>query len=467
MKRLNTLLLFIFFPCMLLAQEFVETPDYFFQQGINSGVDGNFAQSVEFFSKAIEKRPGFAEAYLYRGIAKNETGDFEGAIRDLNITIELDPAFSDQAHFFRGNSNAGLNRFREAIDDYTLAIYKNPDYLAFFKRGMANYYQKEYHRAIPDFDIAIRLNPDYEEAYLYRGIALYEIGSTPDARKDLERATNSMPDNALAFYYSGLTKSAMQNNYFAIEDFNKALELDPAYADAYRSRGKSQEIVGNAEKAQEDYHLAGKAKEVSKPQPDVQNAPVPSPQDNQPHKAPQEQKVVSPQSTPSANNSPQVNQTALFPARKTETAKAEENPFSSIQAQESKNEVPEASNQALTEASQPDNNAIPAKTETFAAPEIETLPGGYYSNTLSNVSLVGFGIQLASYSSSKNIEALAAAYQDQYKQAVFIQVSNSNGRKLYKIIIGNFSNRQAADELRLHLKTNGFPDCFIVAFEKY
>lgn len=467
MKRLNTLLLFIFIPCMLLAQEVVETPEYFFQQGINSGVEGNFAQSVEFFSKAIEKRPGFAEAYLYRGIAKNETGDFEGAIRDLNITIELDPAFSDQAHFFRGNSNAGLNRFREAIDDYTLAIYKNPDYLAFFKRGMANFYQKEYHRAIPDFDIAIRLNPDYEEAYLYRGIALYEIGSMPDARKDLERATNAMPENAQAFYYSGLTKSAMQNNYFAIEDFNKALELDPAYTDAYRSRGKSQEIVGNTEKAQADYQLAGKSKETSKPQADAQNAVAPSSQNNQKPEAVQEQKISSPQAQVSGTESSQVNQTALFPPRKTETAKAEENPFTSIQASENKNEAPQVTSQPQTDASPIVNIEAAAKTETFAAPVIETLPGGYYSNTLSNVSLVGFGIQLASYSSSKNIEALSAAYQDQYKQAVFIQVSNSNGRKLYKIIIGNFTNRQAAEELRSHLKTNGFPDCFIVPFEKY
>jgi len=457
MKKTFSLCLFLMISVILTAQQVAETADFYFQEGINSGVEGDFKTATEHFSKAIEKRSSFAEAYLFRGLARTETGDFEQAVKDLTICMELDPNFSDQAYYFMGNAKSGMKKYKEAIDDYTLAIYKNPDYLAFFKRGMANFHQNEFHRAIPDFDICIRLQPLYHEAYLYRGIALYQIGSMPDARQDLEKATNALPDNAQAFYYSGLTKSAMQNNYFAIEDFNKAIELDPAFSDAYRSRGVSQEKVGNKDQARQDYQLASQSKPIT----DVQqtNTPTQTSSSGQgtTEKTPEKQQETQ------ASQTPVVEQTALFPARKTQSHSTEVSKNPSQSAFESAATKPSTS---ITQPSQAVASTTSLNTSS-AASTLETLPGGYYSTSLAPVSPVGFGIQLASYSSTKNIQELADAYQQQHHQIAYIQTSLVNGRKLYKIIMGSFATRSEAETFRNQLRQNGFPDCFIVAFEKY
>lgn len=464
MKKIITITLFLVISLALTAQQTANTADFHFQEGINSGVEGDFKTAVEQFSQAIEKRPGFAEAYLFRGLARTEIADYENAIKDLTICLELDPNFSDQAHYFRGNAKAGLKKYKEAIDDYTLAIYKNPDYLAFFKRGMANFHQNDFHRAIPDFDISIRLQPDYQEAYLYRGIALYQIGSMADARQDLERATNALPDNAQAFYYSGLTKSAMQNNYFAIEDFNKAIELDPAFSDAYRSRGVSQEKVGNKDQAQHDYQLAKQAKEATPQTQTQENAPV----TDSPKQEPSPSQTDKPQAVNPPAQSSNVDQAALFPPRKTtapntESAKTpEKTAFETAAAKPTITQAP-ATVQPANEPPQ----ASPKAASTHAASTLEVLPGGYYAPNLAPVSLVGFGIQLASYSTTKNVQELAEAYQQQHHQNAYIQTSLVNGRKLYKIVMGNFATRSEAETFRNHLRQNGFPDCFIVAFEKY
>lgn len=48
-------------------------------------------EALEVYNEAIEHNGQFAKAYAERGRLKNETGDKEGALADLKISIELDP----------------------------------------------------------------------------------------------------------------------------------------------------------------------------------------------------------------------------------------------------------------------------------------------------------------------------------------------------------------------------------------
>ena len=52
---------------------------------------GNYKQAIEDYDRAIEIKPGYAEAYINRGVAYNGLGNYRQAIEDLNRAIEIKP----------------------------------------------------------------------------------------------------------------------------------------------------------------------------------------------------------------------------------------------------------------------------------------------------------------------------------------------------------------------------------------
>jgi len=63
----------------------------YYNQGVARLEKGEHDHAISDFTKAIEMRPGFANAYFYRGRAYLRKGEHDRAISDLNKAIELDP----------------------------------------------------------------------------------------------------------------------------------------------------------------------------------------------------------------------------------------------------------------------------------------------------------------------------------------------------------------------------------------
>ena len=74
-------------------------------------------------------------------------------------------------YFFRGIVNYYLNKPIESIPDYEIAIDKAEDNMPvhFMARGLCYAQLKLFKEAIQDFSIAIQLNEKLSEAYFYRG----------------------------------------------------------------------------------------------------------------------------------------------------------------------------------------------------------------------------------------------------------------------------------------------------------
>lgn len=77
------------------------------------------------FSKAIELKPDFAEAYQARAAAKNQTGDHKGAIEDFSQAIKFAPT-SAGAYEGRAACRKKVNDLNGALDDYRQALKLNP-----------------------------------------------------------------------------------------------------------------------------------------------------------------------------------------------------------------------------------------------------------------------------------------------------------------------------------------------------
>lgn len=106
------------------------------------------------YTRAIELKPDYAQAFNNRGFARYAKQDGTDAIPDLTRAIELREAFPH----------------------------------AYNTRGCAHLAAGNTARALADFDRAIELQPDYGKAYRNRGNAHLRLGQVRLAIADFERA---------------------------------------------------------------------------------------------------------------------------------------------------------------------------------------------------------------------------------------------------------------------------------------
>ena len=88
-------------------------------------------------------------AYLKRGMSKDDLKDYKGAIEDYTKAIEINPNNAD-AYFNRGVSKSNSEDDKGAIEDYTKVIEINPnDTDAYYNRGVL----KEGLKFLGDFEL--------------------------------------------------------------------------------------------------------------------------------------------------------------------------------------------------------------------------------------------------------------------------------------------------------------------------
>jgi tetratricopeptide (TPR) repeat protein len=87
---------------------------------INRGVvylnSGDVTQALKEFNKAVEMDNINFLVYLYRAIAENSLTDYQGAISDLDVSIQLHP--SAEAYYYRGMAYKQLGRASKAYGDF-------------------------------------------------------------------------------------------------------------------------------------------------------------------------------------------------------------------------------------------------------------------------------------------------------------------------------------------------------------
>jgi DNA-binding helix-hairpin-helix protein with protein kinase domain len=199
--------------------------------------------------------------YYKQGHAAYKVKKYDQAIENFTLAIKKQPQHA-KAFVNRGNSHYNLKDYDAAIADYNQAIKINPkEVKAYVNRGNVYYMQAEYstdqdrnyNLALADFNTALRLNPKEVEAYIRRGIvraqmAKYSGDSQLDYQKaiaDFNQAISLNPSRAEAHYQLGLVRyqiaqysSNFEQEYTkAIADFTRALNINPRLSKVYLKRG--------------------------------------------------------------------------------------------------------------------------------------------------------------------------------------------------------------------------------------
>ncbi|NOX47818.1 MAG: tetratricopeptide repeat protein [Chlorobi bacterium] len=154
----------------------------------------DYRGAIADFSKAIELKPEYIEAYYSRAICESKLGKTDKALADFNKVTELDPK----------NKNAVFNR-------------------AYYIKQQTG----DYKSAVDDYNLYLKLNRDGENAFTYNnlGYCKFMLHDTLGAFHDVMTSIQLDSTNSLAYKNRAEVYLSMDSLEKACNDIEKALKL--------------------------------------------------------------------------------------------------------------------------------------------------------------------------------------------------------------------------------------------------
>lgn len=116
--------------------------------------------------------------------------------------------------------------------------------------------------AIANYDKAIELYPQYTDAWVRKGVTLFDDGRMEEARECLEKAVRIRPNEFKAVYNRGKLRLHMGDNEGALADLDKATSLKPQHAAAHEWFADALERFGKEDEAELHRRIASELKKI-------------------------------------------------------------------------------------------------------------------------------------------------------------------------------------------------------------
>ena len=200
----------------------------------------NYDAALSTINTAIVKDSNNAELLDNQSIIFAQKGDTANAINSLEKAVDKLAApqyiISLGALYAQSNNPQAL-----AMADALLYANKaGAEKEAYFIKGLYYTYNNEKEKAIPFFDKCISINYTFMDAYLEKGIALYDLKKYSEAATVLQKAVMVQNNYDKGYYYLGRCFEKLNNKEDAIEAYKMALLYDPNYVEAQDALGKLQ-----------------------------------------------------------------------------------------------------------------------------------------------------------------------------------------------------------------------------------
>lgn len=208
--------------------------------------------------------PGCARGYVLLGRIKTALNNLSGAEEDFNKAIKADPGFED-AHYFFARLYVLKNDLKGAQKEFEETLKINPekaeakDAMAIItgqtvmkgsenKEAMDHFNKAEdffgaqkYKEALEEYKLAIKADPKFAKAYTYMGDAYYALDNKKEAIVNYRKAIEIDPNDRQAHRFLGNALESLYDetgdvNYLneAIGCYENAIKVDPKYFSAQK-----------------------------------------------------------------------------------------------------------------------------------------------------------------------------------------------------------------------------------------
>ncbi len=183
----------------------------------------NFDSAVADAKSGLKLLPFNAQAHLILGVISFERGEYENAEKSLTQSIKF-----DKKNPLTYNYLAALRYLKKDYQGaylyYDSVARLNPNFPdVFTNRGMMNHYLNKYKEAIDDFGLAIKADSNNANAYNNRGATELASKDYQAALNDLNKAISLKAEYPNAFYNRGKVKHLMGDLEGACADWKIAL----------------------------------------------------------------------------------------------------------------------------------------------------------------------------------------------------------------------------------------------------
>lgn len=242
-----------FLPLSLSAQ--INT-DRVMTIGRNALYFEDYVLSIQYFNQVISAKPYLAEPYFYRGLAKMNLDDFQGAEADCSEAIERNP-FVVNAYRIRGISRIRQKNYKGAIQDYERALKLEPENISLWHNlALCRMRESDYAQARADLDTLIRISPRYTDAYLMRTEVSLKQKDTLLAMTDADKAIEMDRYNPDTWASRGMLFLQRSKYQDAESDLTEAIRLSVRNAGLYINRALARYHQNNLRGAMKDYDIA-------------------------------------------------------------------------------------------------------------------------------------------------------------------------------------------------------------------
>ncbi|NDV46991.1 tetratricopeptide repeat protein [Paludibacter sp. 221] len=254
LKRFKGVLIFFFlFQGVCFAQW---NTDRIMTIGRNALYFEDYVLAIQYFNQVIAVKPYLAEPYMFRGMAKAQLGDYQGADNDCSEAIARNP-FIPQAYYTRGFARRKLGYNKEAVEDFTKALEFSPNSgFLLLNRMDALANLEEYELSLKDLEEYMRTNPKVTELYYEKGRLQLALKDTVGAEQTFNQFVKIDKKNSLAWSARALLHLQKNDLDAALADYNEAIKLKSTFSGDYINRGIVHVQKNNFMQALSDYDTA-------------------------------------------------------------------------------------------------------------------------------------------------------------------------------------------------------------------